>query len=79
MILGLGPDYGAKICSFEKSFEYSSNRFVKEVFKGLFKGLFIGPKLCTVIGTQDKPYVYPCLMWWIAAETSRYSGAAGMA
>ena len=50
----LGPDSDAKFWSleksFEKSFEYFSNSFVKEVFKGLFKG----PKLCTVIGTQDK-------------------------
>ena len=43
-----GPDYDAKFSSFEKSFEYFSNSFVKEVFKGLFKG----PKCCIRIGTQ---------------------------
>ena len=51
-----GPDYDAKIWSFEKSFErsfeYFSNSFAKEVFKGLFKGLFKGPKFCIRIGTQ---------------------------
>ena len=40
----LGPDSGAKICSFESSFEYFSNSFVKEVFKGVFKGAFKGAK-----------------------------------
>ena len=52
----MGPDYDAKFGSFEKSseksFEYFSNSFVKEVFKGLSKGLFKGAKFCIVIGTM---------------------------
>ena len=38
----LGPDSGAKICSFESTSEYFRNRFGLEVSKGAFKGAFQG-------------------------------------
>ena len=60
-----GPDYNSKFCSFEKSFEYFSNSFVKEVFKGIFKGLFKGPKFCIVIGTQFSQNDMVCNLSWI--------------
>ena len=52
----LGPDSGAKICSFESFFEYFSNSFVKEVFKGAFKGAFNGAKF---LHQNRDPVLFP--------------------